>query len=111
MIVCLCIFVVGLLFSLCCFAVSIYTLILCTNLSKELYISKVEIEKTISQKMGLLEDTNLEPGIYMPNKDTVTGEMGYKKVDPSDWLQQPRNANEEELIQSILELTGESNGR
>jgi hypothetical protein len=107
-IVYLCIFAVGLLFSLCCFAMSFYTLILAIDLAKQIAnrITLADIEKIVSTK---IDETimPLEPGVYMPRKDTITGETGYHKMN-MDGLLDNTDTQHEAILQSLLKVTGEN---
>jgi hypothetical protein len=102
MIVCLCIFAVGLLFSLCCFAMSFYTLILVTSNAGKM--TSTEIDKLIASKVEELI-IPLEPGIYMPRKDMVTGETGYHKMEE---LFDDSDKQHEAILQSLLKVTGDN---
>ena len=87
------------------------------EIEKEIAVKKAsqdldsKIEKVVSGKIDFLMSDTLEPGVYMPKKEPVTGSMGYEKVSEQQaidrWLATAVH-DEDNVIQDLL---GVNNGQ
>ena len=109
-------FIALVIFNLCYFTMSLYTLIYAKDLEMNIIKLRASLDELIGKKIDeriklLLNAEELEPGVYMPRKDMVTGETGYQKMDIDNVLSRPNGKNDDDLIQSLLDVTGETHGR
>lgn len=108
-----CIFALVLLFNLATFAMAFYAVIQVAKLTERKGYQEilVEFEKVVNEKLQFVSSSTLEPGVYFPQQESITGEKGYVKVSEQSEIERFLNnpvLPTDDYLQELLEVT--SNG-
>lgn len=102
--------------SLCTFAMAFWCVIRIGELKtlESKHHTIAEIEKLVNDKINVITSENLESGLYIPQKEPISGQMAYKKVSEQSeiqkWLTASGSKETDDMLQEMLEITGERRG-
>ncbi len=107
----ICVVVVCMAFCLCVFAMSAYALIMVSRLAERKSYQEIltEFEKVVNERIQVVTSDTLEPGVYIPRKEPITGETTYQKASEESeiqkWLSSPSSADDDHFLQELMGVT------